>query len=281
MSRKLRNQLYSKLGLSVTFLCLMLLFFLFFVLFNKGIGAVDFEFLTSDSRSFGVDGGIKYQILGSLLMILVASILSFPLAVGFALFKSEYIKHPFWQKLTSIILYGLNGIPSVIYGLFGLIFFVNFLNTGISWFVGSVILAIMMVPTISLASFQAFNCVPTLYRENGLALGLTRTEMVFKVILPKGIGGAITGYLLAMARAIGETAPIMFIATAFSGVGMPGSLFEPVLSLPTHILALSQQATNPKALENAWGASFVLLCFVLIFSLLSMYIRFKKQVERG
>lgn len=279
MNRRLVNQMYSNLGAFITALCISVLIFLFFILIKKGIGAVDLDFLTSDSRNFGVDGGIKYQILGSLIMIIVASIISFPIAVGFALFKSEYIKHSFWQKLSSIILYGLNGIPSVIYGLFGLIFFINFLNTGISWFVGSIILAIMMIPTISLASYQAFNSVPTLYRESGLALGMSRTEMVFKVVFRKGVNGAITGYLLAIARAIGETAPIMFIATAFSGVGLPGSLFEPVLSLPTHILSLSQQATNPKALENAWGASFVLLCFVMLFSLLSMYFRFKKQAE--
>ncbi len=277
MNRRLLNRLYSSLGLIVTLLGLTVLFFLFFILFKKGIGAVDFDFLTNDSRNFGVEGGIKYQIIGSLLMVVVASIISLPIAVGFALFKSEYIKSAFWQKFTSVILYGLNGIPSVIYGLFGLIFFVNFLNTGISWFVGSVILAIMMIPTISLASFQSFNSIPTLYRESSLALGLTRTEMVFKVILPKGISGAITGYLLAIARAIGETAPIMFIATAFSGVGIPGSVFEPVSSLPTHILALSQQASNPIALQNAWGASFVLLCFVLLFSLVSLFIRFKTR----
>ena len=143
----------------------------------------------------------------------------------------------------------------------------NILQTGISWFVGGIILAMMILPTIILASHQAIRSIPNSYRENAQALGLTQWQVIRVVIFPRGINGAFTGLLLGLARAIGETAPIMFIATAFSGVTVPRTFFEPVSSLPTHILALAQQATNPQALQNAWGSSLVLVSLVFVFSI--------------
>jgi phosphate transport system permease protein len=111
-----------------------------------------------------------------------------------------------------------------------------------------------------------------------LALGLSKWETITKVLLPQSFSGAVTGLLLGLARAIGETAPIMFIATAFSGVDLPSGIKEPVATLPTHILALAQQATNPQALQNAWGASFTLIMLVMFFSLSALYIR-KRQLK--
>jgi phosphate transport system permease protein len=169
----------------------------------------------------------------------------------------------------------LNGVPSVIFGIFGLVFFVNVLGTGISWFVGSIILAMMILPTVVLATYHSINSIPEIYRESALALGLNKWQVIAKVLLPQGIGGAITGLFLGLARAVGETAPIMFIATAFTGVEIPGSFFEPVTALPTHILALAQQAINEQALQNAWGASFVLICLVTVFSALGLWSRKK------
>ena len=258
---------------AIIFSSLILLFFISVILWN-GLGAINLDFLLTSSRRFGAEGGIFYQIIGSILLVSVAALISFPIALGTALYKSEYMS-PFHQKMCSVLIYGLNGVPSVIFGIFGLIFFVNILETGISWFVGSIILAFMIIPTITLSAYQAINSIPTVFRESSLALGFTKWQMITKVIIPQGISGAITGLLIGLARAIGETAPIMFIATAFSGVEIPSSLLEPVTSLPTHILALAQQATNEKALQNAWGTSVVLLGIVLIFSLGALYSRTK------
>jgi phosphate transport system permease protein len=133
----------------------------------------------------------------------------------------------------------------------------------------------MILPTIVLATYQSINSIPKIYRESALALGLNKWQVITKVLLPQGIGGAITGLLIGLARAVGETAPIMFIATAFSGVDIPGSLFAPVTALPTHILALAQQATNARALQNAWGASLVLMGIVTLFSTAALYSRMK------
>lgn len=243
----------------------------------KGGAALSIEFLTERMRAFGAGGGIAEQIAGSLLLVLVAAVLSFPLALGIALFMSEFLRRSVWQKLTGLLIYGLNAVPSIVFGLFGLIFFVHGLGMGISWFAGSIILAIMMLPTIVFAAYQAFAGIPQNYRHAALALGLDRWQLVVRVIVPQGLSGAITGLFLAMARAIGETAPIMFIATAFSGAGWPHSLFEPVATLPTHILSLAQQATEPRALVNAWGTSLVLLMLVLMFSSMALIARSRLQ----
>jgi phosphate transport system permease protein len=266
MSRKLKNIIFNAFIWLSAIISIGVLLFLIITIFWKGIGAINLNFLFSEAKNFGSEGGILYQIIGSILLTFGAGIISFPLALGAAIYKSEYIKSKKYQNVTDIIIYSLNGIPSIIFGIFGLIFFVNILHTGISWFVGSIILAIMILPTIILSSYQSMNSIPNLYRENALALGLTKWQVVKEIILPRATSGAFTGLLLGLARAIGETAPIMFIATAFSGVAFPSHLLEPVSSLPTHILALAQQATNPQALQNAWGTSLVLITLVFIFS---------------
>ncbi len=275
MNRKIYNKLFIGANILAVSLCGALLLFLFGIITWNGISALSFDFIFKESSNFGAEGGVFYQILGSLLLVFTAALISFPIALGTAIFKSEYLKNYRWQRISNILIYGLNGIPSVIFGIFGLIFFVNLMGTGISWFVGSIILAIMILPAITLSAYQAINSVPSIYRESSLALGLNKWQVVVKVLLPQGINGAITGLLIGLARAIGETAPIMFIATAFSGVDLPESLLEPVSALPTHILALAQQATDPNALQNAWGASFILILLVIFFSISALFIRIK------
>ncbi len=275
MSRKSKNVLFHTISwLSVISTSLILIFIIGLIIWN-GIGAINFDFLFTSSRNFGAEGGILYQILGSILIVCVAALISFPIALGTAIYKSEYLKNKFLKKLSDILIYSLNAIPSIIYGVFGLVFFVNILHTGISWFVGSIILSFMILPTIVLATYQSINSIPQIYRESATALSLTKWEVIWKVILPQGIDGAVSSLFIGIARAIGETAPIMFIATAFSGVDVPGSLFEPVVTLPTHILALAQQATNQNALQNAWGASLVLLFLVMLFSIAALSSRLK------
>lgn len=275
MSRELANRIFSAITWLAVGLCGLILLFLLAVISWNGIRAIDFEFLFTASRNFGAAGGIFYQIIGSLLLILFAALICLPLALGTAIFKSEYLKSARMQRMCAVLVYGLNGVPSVIFGIFGLLFFVNVLGTGISWIVGSIILAIMILPTVVLATFHSINSIPEIYRESASALGLNKWQVIVKVLLPQGIGGAITGLFLGLARAVGETAPIMFIATAFSGVEIPGSFLEPVTALPTHILALAQQALNEQALQNAWGASFVLIGLVTVFSTLGLWSRMK------
>lgn len=239
----------------------------------KGASALSFEFLFSPARDFGASGGIVYQISGSLLLVFVSALLVTPIALGAAIFIAEDGSHSGHQSFLTTALLSLNAIPSITFGLFGLILFVNILGTGISWFVGSVILAMMMLPTVTLATLQSMQSLPQDFKENAQALGLTHSQIIVHVVIPQSLHGLVTGLLIGLARAIGETAPIMFIATAFSGVTFPKSILEPVSTLPTHILALAQQATNPDALRNAWGTSLVLMLIVLGFSLSALLAR--------
>ena len=278
-TRKHRRHIGDKLFAAATraalALCFAILTFLLGAIILKGVQAISLSFLFMPATDFGASGGILYQIIGSFLLVSVAAALVLPFAVGTALYRSEYVLNPRSQRLIDLALYSLNAIPSVTYGVFGLILFVNILGTGISWFVGSVILAMMMLPIVTITAYQSMQAISDDYRENAAALGLTRAQQIRSVILPQSLHGIVTGLLIGLARAIGETAPIMFIATAFSGVTVPRSLLEPVASLPTHILALAQQATNPDALRNAWGASLTLVLSVMMFSALAYYARFK------
>jgi len=273
MNRAVLNMIWRGLFSLALLLCASVLFSLLFAIFWQGAKAISPEFLLTPARNFGTSGGIIFQILGSLLIVITAAALVLPLAIGTAVYRQSYIQGARAKDMLDTILYALNAIPSVTYGIFGLIFFVNILGTGLSWFVGSLILAMMMLPTVTLASHAAMNALPKGYAQNAAALGLSRGEVVRRVILPQSAHGIVTGLLIALARAIGETAPIMFIATAFSGVGLPRSLLEPVATLPTHILALAQQSTDAQALQNAWGASLTLVSFVIIFSALAFFAR--------
>ena len=259
-------------------LCFLILFFLLSLLIVNGINSIDLNFLTSSSKNFGAEGGIFYQIIGSLLLTLMSACITLPLALGTALFKSEFISSSRIQTLSDSLLYTLNGIPSIIFGLFGLIFFINILDTGISWFVGAIILSMMILPTVTLSAFQSMHSLPRNYRENAYALGMNTWQVIYKVVIPQGLTGAVSGLLIGLARAIGETAPILFVATAFSGAQVPQSLFEPVAALPTHILVLAQNATDPLALKAAWGSSLVLITLVFLFSLIAFISRKNLQL---
>ena len=249
MNRQLLNRFFSVLCGSALIFCGAVLCFFLWEIIRQGMQAMSIDFIITPAQNFGAEGGIVFQIIGSLLLIIFAGLMSLPVALGVAIYKSEYLNHSRLQQISDLILYALNSVPSVIFGIFGLIFFVNILHTGLSWFVGAVILAIMILPTIVLSSYQSLSSIPDSYRETARALGFNSWQVVTHVVLPQGIGGAITGLLIGLARAVGETAPIMFIATAFSGVTFPHSFNSPVSALPTHILALAKQATQPQALH--------------------------------
>ncbi len=279
--RALTNILFASALRISLLISLAILIFLIGSIIWEGGKALSFDFLFSKSQDFGASGGIRYQILGSLILIAVAAILVLPLAIGTAIFRSEYVTSPVIGRRIDLAIFSLNGIPSITYGLFGLIVFVNIFGMGVSWIIGSILLAMMILPTVTVAAYQAMRAVPQIYRENAMALGLSRAQMIRRVILPQSLHGVVTGLLIGLARAIGETAPIMFVATAFSGVSWPQSFNEPVSTLPTHILALAQQATNPDALRNAWGASFTLIILVILLSSLAYVARHKLHPGRS
>ena len=279
ITRSFKSRFFAALALSALGLATLTLLSLLGLIVIKGAGAINLDFLTQSSRSFGASGGISDQIIGSLLMVVIAGLLVLPVSLGLALYMSEIIKSARARRAAKTILLTLNTVPSITFGIFGLVFFVTILGTGISWFVGSIILAFMMLPTVTLASYQSLNAIPSIYRENGYSLGFTQSQTFTHILIPQSFHGTVTGLLIGLARAVGETAPIMFVATAFSGVGFPSALHEPVSTLPTHILALAQQATNPEVVANAWGAALVLILIVMGFSLAGQTLRILRRKE--
>lgn len=277
ITRSFKSRFFAGLALSALALATLTLLSLLGLIIVKGAGALNLDFLTQTSRNFGASGGISNQIIGSLLMVVVAGLLVMPVSLGLALYMSEIIKTAQARRAAKTLLLTLNTVPSITFGIFGLVFFVTILGTGISWFVGSIILAFMMLPTVTLASYQSLNAIPSIYRENGYSLGFTQGQTFTHILIPQSFHGTVTGLLIGLARAVGETAPIMFVATAFSGVGFPNALHEPVSTLPTHILALAQQATNPEAVANAWGAALVLILIVMGFSLAGQTLRILRR----
>lgn len=278
MTRRLKAILFFSACAITAVFAVSLLFIILSAILSRGMPAISLEFLTTESKNFGQKGGIFYQIIGTIILITGAGFLAFPVALGTAIYQTEYIR-PALQRTVSVFIYALNGVPTIIFGLFGYIFFGLFLKMGVSWLSGSFILAIMILPTLVVSIKEAIESIPIKYREAGLALGFTQWRLIRAVIIPQSFFGVVTGLLMGLARAAGETAAIMFTATAFSGVLIPQTLREPVTALQTHILVLSQEAVNPRTRTNAWGAALVLVILVFLMTLGSMLVRRKLKLE--
>jgi len=261
---------------AITFLIVLLLVFILGTLLVKGLPAFHAGFLFEESRDFGLSGGIFYQAVGTLILMVTAVLWSLPVALGSVLFQTEYLSGKFKTFLTQLT-YILNATPTILFGLVGYLFFGVYL--GVSWVTGSLILAVMILPTLQVSIREAVEALPEKYREAGMALGLSRPSQIRRIILPQCFYGIVTGVLLGLARAAGETAAIMFTATTFSGIQLPQSFSDPVPTLQTHILVLAQEAANPQSLAQAWGAGLVLLGLVLMLTLTAWVFRTRVVME--
>ncbi|GJL77235.1 MAG: hypothetical protein NPINA01_02240 [Nitrospinaceae bacterium] len=264
------------------FLTLSAIFILLVILgavFWKGAPAIDWEFLTQASSDFGTSGGILYQTAGTLILMTGAVIVSLPVALGTALFQTEYLRSQRLKKVFRNMIYSLNGMPTILFGLVGYMVFGIYLETGVSWLTGTLILAVMILPTLQLSFQQAVEALPEKYRDQATSLGLSPSAMIRAVILPQSLFGIVTGVLLGLARAAGETAAIMFTATTFSGITLPATWTDPVPTLQTHILVLAQEALNPEAVAHAWGSGWVLLTLTFLLIAGAFFCRSRMPME--
>jgi len=246
----------------------------------RGGTAISWAFLTEQIRLVGASGGIFFNIVGTLILLATALAVSAPLAFGIALTHGVYLKNPRARERLMLLLYVLNGVPSILFGLLGLIVFVLFLGWGKSWLTGGVLLGLMMLPTVTVALSERIQALPNRYLEAAAGLGLSQPQIVWSVILPQSFGGWITGSLLGLARAAGETAPIMFTATIFAGATFPQGIKEsPVLSLPYHIFILAQDSFDPAVGTKLWGAALVLVFLVFFLSLAALPARLRLHDE--
>ncbi len=266
-------------------LSLLLLGGILFIIIYKGIGVIDWEFLTTPHRRLGQAGGISTAILGSLWMVLGAMIVSSPLGIGAAIYLHEYSKSQRLNRLITIAVSCLNGVPSVVFGLFGLAFLVTYF--GVSLLSGSIILGLINIPTIILTCQEALKSVPNSLREGSMALGATKWQTIRKVVLPTAMPGILTGVIMGVAKASGETAPIMWTAVTFTATpvqmiyGVIPDVFQPVNNLDYHLLNLIYFLGAWDVEARAWGTALVLIALVLGTNMLAIVVRnhYRKKIS--
>lgn len=240
----------------------------------KGLPAINWDFLTEVPRRGMRAGGIYPAIIGTLYLTLGTILVSVPFGVFTGVYLVEYAKDNFLTRVINLTIVNLAGIPSIIYGLFGMSLFVIYFKMGVSILSGSLTLGIMCLPVIITATREALLAVPGSLREASLALGATKWETISKIILPAALPGISTGIILSISRAAGETAPILFTAAAFYLPFLPQSIFDQVMALPYHLYVISTQVPNMPA-TNMNGTLFVLVFITIGFNLIGAFIRNK------
>jgi len=238
----------------------------------RGIGAVSWEFLTAMPRGGMRAGGILPAIVGTLLLTLGTALVAVPIGVGGAIYLSEYARDTALTRSIRLAIVNLAGIPSIVYGLFGLGMFVLFLRFGTSILAGSLTLAIMTLPVIISSSEEALRAVPNEFRLVSASLGGTRWQGIRNIVIPQALPGIITGVILGLLRAAGETAPILFTVAAFYLPRLPRSPLDQTMALPYHLYVISTQVPGmPAGIQ--YGTALVLLALVLSLNVLATFIR--------
>lgn len=249
-----------------------------FIIIKNGASAISWEFLSSMPKSGMRVGGILPAILGTLSIVSCAIVVTLPVGVCAAIYLNEYAKDNMLTRIIKLAIVNLAGVPSVVYGLFGLGIFVMFLKLGVSIIAGALTLSIMELPVIITTARSSLGSVPYSFREASLSLGVSRWQTIRHVVLPNAIPGILTGAILSIARISGETAPILFTAAAFYVPHLPRSIFDQVMALPYHLYIISTQIPNmPKNI--IYGTALVLLMMVLTMSCIAIFARiyFRKR----
>jgi len=251
-----------------------------FDIFSKGLSSVSWDFISQYPKDGMTTGGILPAILGTLWLTMITTVFAVPFGVACAVYLNEYAKP---STLTTIIrasIRNLSGIPSIIYGLFGLALFVQGFHLGTSVLSAGLTLGLLSLPYIITTTEEALKRIPVSMREATLALGATQFETIKDVVLPKALPGILTGVILTLSRAAGETAPILFTGVAYYINGMTTSLNQEFMALPYHLYMLS---TQHNAIEQvrplAYGTAVVLIVLVFMLNIIAFYIRFKQRVQ--
>jgi len=266
----------------VTYFIVVVVGYLLFDIIVKGIPTISWEFLTGLPRKSGAEGGIYPAIVGTIYLVFGALIFALPLGMGSAIYLSEYAMQGRLNRNIRLAIITLAGVPSIVFGLFGLGLFVLFFGFGASILAGSLTLALMILPTIIVSSEESLQAVPMGLREASLALGATQWQTVYKSVLPFALPGMFTGSILGIGRAAGETAPILLTVAAFFLPRLPSSIFDQVMALPYHLYVLAtQHPDTEKVLPMQYGTALVLIVIVVFFNLTAIVLRnkFRKKIK--
>lgn len=284
LSKERRKQIQN-IGISVLFISFAIsavfLFIIVIFVSLQGAKVLSFEFLTSMPKKSMTAGGILPAILGTFYLALGAVVFALPLGVLSAIYLNEYARENALMRILKIGINNLAGVPSIVFGLFGLAIFVKFFGFGVSILSGSLTLAIMILPVIISTTLEALRSVPDAFREAAYSVGATKWQTIKGIVLPAALPSILTGLILAIGRAAGETAPILFTAATFFSKKLPSSILSPVQALPYHIYALVTEGTYPeKQIPIAYGSALVLLMLVLGMNLIAIIIRINQRKKR-
>ena len=272
MSRQRTQQLAVGLITGIAVLVFIPVILVIAYLIVSGIGAISWEFLTAPPRNGMKEGGIMPAILGTLILTMGTAIVSMPISIATAIYLAEYAGNNRLTRTIRMAIVNLAGIPSIVYGLFGLGAFVLTAGFGTSILAGSLTLGIMTMPVVISTAEEAINSVPERFRTVSLSLGATKWQTVRHQVLPHALPGILTGMILGLSRAAGETAPILFTVAAFYLPTLPRSIMDQTMALPYHLYVISTQVPN-MPLQIQYGTALVLLLITLTLTLLATAVR--------
>ena len=259
-----------------TFIVMLILAVILYDIISKGACIISWKFLTSMPTDGMTRGGILPAILGTFLVTVITAILAIPLGMGCAIYLNEYAKDSAVTRIIRMSIRNLSGVPSIVYGLFGVILFVQLMNIGTCILAAGLTLGLMTLPWTITASEEALKNVPSSYREGALALGATKWQTIKTNVLPYSIPGMLTCTILGLSRAAGETAPILFTGAAFYLPYLPKSLFDQFMALPYHLYIMStQHHAISKVRPIAYGTALVLIILVFIMNLFAVILRYR------
>lgn len=268
---------FGLISLSITTALFFLGTIIYFITV-RGFRILSWDFLTEVPREAMTAGGVAPAIVGTFYLTLGSIIIALPLGVACAIYLTEYSPRSFVVNIIRMSINNLAGVPSVVFGLFGLAIFVKLFGFGVSVLAGCCTLGILVLPQIISAAQEALLAVPQSYREASLALGATHWQTIRSTVLPAALPGIMTGVILSIGRVAGETAPILFTAATFYMRGFPKSIFSEVMALPYHIYALMTEGTHPEQqTQIAYGCALILLFLVLSISAAAIILRQRQR----
>jgi len=275
-----RRDVDGIIGFWILRLCVAAVFAILIIILyditSKGIGKINWQFLTAMPRNGMTEGGIFPAIIGTVLVTIITAVLAIPLGMGCAIYLNEYAGDTLITRIIRISIRNLSGVPSIVYGLFGVILFVQLMNLGTCVLSAGLTLGLMTLPWTITASEEALKNVPNSYREGALALGATKWQSIRTNVLPYSIPGMLTGTILGLSRAAGETAPILFTGAAFFLPHLPKSLFSQFMALPYHLYIMStQHHAISRVRPIAYGTALVLIALVFAMNLVAVVVRYR------
>ncbi len=280
--KNLKQQIAFNTFRALSLLVVLILFLILAFIIVRGISVISWKFLTSMPEEGMTQGGIFPAIVGTFLLVLGSMLFAFPVGVLSAIYINEYTRDSFYRRFIKLMTNNLAGIPSIVFGLFGMSLFVNTLGFGDSILAGSLTLGLLTLPVVIRTTEEALRSVDDSFRHGSYALGATKLQTIGRVVLPMSFPNIITGLILSIGRVSGETAPILFTVAAYFLPKLPTSIFDQVMALPYHLYVISTSGTNiEQSRPIAYGTALVLIVIVLLVNILANGLRryFGKKVK--